>query len=156
MLASSGGVKNGNNGFIGIKTTILKGVHIGNNVIISTNSLVNKDNPNNCFAAGNPVKVIMPIEEYYQKRKQTQLEEATKLVKEYCAVFGKDPDEEALCEFFWLFKNDRSELTKCWEKKMQLVGNYEFSKKKLKENQKEFDDMNDFITKVSDKIVCDK
>ena len=53
ILGSSGGVKIGDNVFIGMQTTILKGVHIGNNVIIGANSLVNKDIPDNCVAAGN-------------------------------------------------------------------------------------------------------
>ena len=45
-----------------MKSTILKGVHIGNNVIIGANSLVNKDIPDNCVAAGNPCKVIKEAE----------------------------------------------------------------------------------------------
>ena len=59
--SSGGGVKIGNNVFIGMKTTILKGVHVGNNVIIGANSLVNKDIPDNCVVAGNPAKVIMTL-----------------------------------------------------------------------------------------------
>ena len=53
-----GGICIGNNVFIGMKTTILKGVHIGDNVIIGANSLVNKDVPNNCVVAGNPARVM--------------------------------------------------------------------------------------------------
>lgn len=65
------GVSIGNNVFIGVNSTILKGVHIGNNVIIGANSLVNKDIPDNCVAAGNPCKVRMTLEEYYEKKKCT-------------------------------------------------------------------------------------
>lgn len=42
ILGSSGGGKIGNNVFIGMHTTILKGTNIGDNVIIGVNSLVNK------------------------------------------------------------------------------------------------------------------
>lgn len=56
--------------FIGMNTTILKGVHIGNNVVIGAGSFVNKDIPDNCVAAGNPCKVIMSIEEYFEKQKK--------------------------------------------------------------------------------------
>lgn len=66
-----------------MQTTILKGVHIGNNVIIGANSLVNKDIPDNCVAAGNPCKVIMSLEEYHEKRKAAQVDEAKELVKLY-------------------------------------------------------------------------
>lgn len=69
VLGSSGVLKIGNNVFIGMHSTILKGVTIGNNVIIGANSLVNKDIPDNCVAVGNPCRVIMSLEEYYKKGK---------------------------------------------------------------------------------------
>ncbi|MDA3769091.1 acyltransferase [Streptococcus thermophilus] len=83
VLGSSGVLKIGNNVFIGMHSTILKGVTIGNNVIIGANSLVNKDIPDNCVAAGNPCRVIMSLEEYYKKRKNVQIDEATELVRAY-------------------------------------------------------------------------
>lgn len=83
VLGSSGVLKIGNNVFIGMHSTILKGVTIGNNVIIGANSLVNKDIPDNCVAAGNPCRVIMSLEEYYKKRKNVQIDEATELVRVY-------------------------------------------------------------------------
>lgn len=68
ICGSAGKVKIGNNVFIGMQATILKGVTIGNNVIIGANSLVNKNVPDNTVVAGNPAKVIMTIDEYYEKR----------------------------------------------------------------------------------------
>jgi acetyltransferase-like isoleucine patch superfamily enzyme len=44
--------------FIGSRVTILKGVTIGDNVIIGAGSVVTKDLPANVFAAGVPVKII--------------------------------------------------------------------------------------------------
>ena len=70
ICGSAGKVKIGNNVFIGMQATILKGVTIGNNVIIGANSLVNKNVPDNTVVAGNPAKVIMTIDEYYEKRKR--------------------------------------------------------------------------------------
>lgn len=96
----------GNNVFIGMKSTILKGVHIGNNVIIGANSLVNKDIPDNCVAAGNPCKVIMGLEEYHEKRKASQAAEAKELVQLYRERYGRDPDEKALHEFFGSLQMD--------------------------------------------------
>lgn len=110
-----GGVAIGNNVFIGMKSTILKGVHIGNNVIIGANSLVNKDIPDNCVAAGNPCKVIMGLEEYHEKRKAAQVAEAKELVQLYRDRYGREPDEKALHEFFWLFTDGDDELPACWE-----------------------------------------
>lgn len=81
-----------------MKSTILKGVHIGNNVIIGANSLVNKDIPDNCVAAGNPCKVIMGLEAYHEKRKAAQVAEARELVQLYRERYGREPDEKALHE----------------------------------------------------------
>jgi acetyltransferase-like isoleucine patch superfamily enzyme len=44
--------------FIGSGVTILAPVKIGNNVIIGSGSIVYKDVPSDCFAAGYPVKVV--------------------------------------------------------------------------------------------------
>lgn len=71
ICGSAGKVKIGNNVFIGMQATILKGVTVGNNVIIGANSLVNKDIPDNTVVAGNPAIIIMTLDEYYEKRKQT-------------------------------------------------------------------------------------
>lgn len=43
---------------LGASVTIIGNVHIGNNVIIGAGSVVVKDLPDNCVAAGNPAKVI--------------------------------------------------------------------------------------------------
>lgn len=148
VLGSSGGVKIGNNVFIGMKTTILKGVHVGNNVIIGANSLVNKDIPDNCVVAGNPAKVIMTLEQYYEKRKKAQLEEATELVKLYRDRYGKEPDDKALHEFFWLFCDGEDELPNCWKSMMILVGNEERSYQKIKTNKKMFRNKEDFLQSI--------
>lgn len=46
------------NVWIGMHCIILKGVHIGENTIIGAGSVVTKDIPSNCIAAGVPCKVI--------------------------------------------------------------------------------------------------
>lgn len=52
------------------------GVTIGDNTVIGAGSVVTKDIPANCVAAGNPCKVIRPIGEsdmkYYRGRPITQ------------------------------------------------------------------------------------
>ena len=148
VLGSSGGVKIGNNVFIGMKTTILKGVHVGNNVIIGANSLVNKDIPDNCVVAGNPAKVIMTLEQYYEKRKKAQLEEATELVKLYRDRYGKEPDDKALHEFFWLFCDGEDELPNWWEHMQKLVGNEEQTKKVFARHKKIFMNKKDFLNYI--------
>ncbi len=48
----------GENVQINSRTIILGGVRIGNRAVIGAGSVVTKDVPANCFAAGNPAKVI--------------------------------------------------------------------------------------------------
>ena len=64
-----GAIKIGNNCFIGCRSTILCGVTIGDNSIIGAGSLVNRDIPSNCVAAGVPCKVICTLDEYREKHK---------------------------------------------------------------------------------------
>mgnify|MGYP002282746338 FL=1 len=117
-------------------------------MIIGANSLVNKDIPDNCVAGGNPCKVIMSLEEYHEKRKAAQVDEAKELVKLYRERYGKEPAEHALHEFFWLFTNGEDELPECWDSMMRLGENYEYSKGKLRENQKKFSNMKEFLKNV--------
>lgn len=51
-------VKIGNHVWIGTRATILKGVNIGDNSIIAAGSVVTKDVPSNCLAAGVPAKIV--------------------------------------------------------------------------------------------------
>ncbi|MGD0072506.1 MAG: acyltransferase [Candidatus Bathyarchaeia archaeon] len=76
MFCSSGKVVLEGNNFIGVNSVILKGVKIGKNSIIGACSVVTHDIPSNCVAAGNPCKVIMTLEEYYEKRKVLHVKEA--------------------------------------------------------------------------------
>ncbi|NND34355.1 MAG: acyltransferase [Saprospiraceae bacterium] len=56
-------IRIGNNVWIGDKCTILKGVNIGDNVVIGAHSLVNKDVPSNSIVGGVPAKVLRSIPE---------------------------------------------------------------------------------------------
>ena len=48
----------GSNTVIGIRSIILPGVHVGNHCVIGAGSVVTKDIPDHCIAAGNPASVI--------------------------------------------------------------------------------------------------
>lgn len=55
-------VKIGNNIWIGDKCTILKGVTIGDNVVVGANTLVHKDVPSNVVIGGQPFKILKTID----------------------------------------------------------------------------------------------
>ena len=57
----------GNSVYVGTRTIILPGVHIGDNVIIGAGSVVTKDIPANVVAAGVPCRVIRSLDQYIAK-----------------------------------------------------------------------------------------
>jgi maltose O-acetyltransferase len=64
-------IRIGNNVFIGWGSIVLPGVTIGDNVVIGAGSVVTKDVPSNSVAAGNPAKVVKPINDFicaYQEK----------------------------------------------------------------------------------------
>lgn len=69
----------GDNCWIGAGVTICPGVSIGENTVIGAGSVVTKDIPANCVAAGNPCKPIREIGEqdkkYYYKDREITAED---------------------------------------------------------------------------------
>ena len=107
-----------------------------------------RDIPANTVAAGNPCKVLMTLEEYRQKRRAAQLQEARELVRLYRRRYGREPDERALHEFFWLFSADPDRLAPLWDEQMRLVGNYEFSREQMKAHTPAFESMEAFLKSI--------
>lgn len=83
FVPSSAPVKIGNNVYFGQQCTVLKGVTIGDNCIIGFGSIVTKDIPANSVAAGRPAKVICSLDEYFEKRKLQEVEEAFLYAKSF-------------------------------------------------------------------------
>lgn len=54
-------IKIGSNVWIGDKCTILRGVTIGDNVVVGANSLIHKDVPSNSVVGGNPFKILKTL-----------------------------------------------------------------------------------------------
>lgn len=64
-------VKIGRTVWIGENARICKGVTIGDGAIVAANSVVTKDVPSNCIAAGNPAKIV-----------KTNIEETPRIYKD--------------------------------------------------------------------------
>lgn len=62
-----GRIKVESNVHIGPDSIIMPGVVIGDNVVIGAGTIVTKDIPSNCIAAGVPARVIRSIDDYYLK-----------------------------------------------------------------------------------------
>lgn len=102
FVNSSGRVTIGNNVSFGQNVMVLKGVTIGDNCFIGAGSIVTKSIPNNSVAVGIPCRVVMTIEDYYQKRLQCCEKEAFDYVLSIHERFGRKPKlEEMKEEFIW-------------------------------------------------------
>lgn len=64
----------GDNVYIGINCTLLPGVTIGSNVVIGAGSVVTRDVPDNCVAAGVPARIVKSLDQYLEKVQRDSLE----------------------------------------------------------------------------------
>ncbi|MCM1076574.1 MAG: acyltransferase [Bacteroides sp.] len=103
FINSSGRVSIGNNVSFGQNVIVTKNVTIGDNCFIGVNSLVSKPIPSNSIAVGSPAKVIMTIEEYYQKRLAVRESEALDYARSISERFGRRPVPADFWEEFPLF-----------------------------------------------------
>lgn len=91
------------NVFIGSGTRILYNTRIGNNVIIGSGSLVNKDIPDNAVYAGVPARYICSFDEYVEKHRNYS--------EQFCLKFGrggfKEVDEKLALMLYEDFKKQK-------------------------------------------------
>ena len=100
---------------------VLKGVTIGDNCFIGAGSMVTKDIPCNSVAVGSPCRVIMTIEEYYQKRLRCSEEEALDYARSIQERFNRRPRIEDMTEeFIWFVSGEKVDEYQCLPIKRQL------------------------------------
>lgn len=143
----------GNNCFIGINATILRGTHIGNNCIIGANSVVHGNIPDGEVWAGNPAKKICTTKEMLDKWESRQVEEAKVIAKEYYKKFNKIPPENMWRKLHYFvlwtsvedydedFKNDFGEIN---NPKMYATMN---------EKKRPFKNYEEFISTIDFKVI---
>lgn len=158
VLGSAGHVKIGDNVFIGMNTTILKGVTIGDNVVIGANSLINEDVPDDCVVVGNPQRVVCTIDEYLEKRRAAQVKEAADLYDYWRrnSPEGRQgeriPPKEIFQEFFWLFEKRNAPKAgwsdSSFEKTMRLRGTYDKSCVRFTRTKQVFSSYEEFLKAI--------
>lgn len=132
--------------FIGWGATILAGSHIGSNSIIGAGSVVSGNLEGNAVYAGNPARKIMSIDDYYEKRKKKQLNEAKNYVNCYKDRFGKEPSIKKLDEYFYLFFDPKNmEQRKIFNFKLNLMKNYNESIIAAMKGDRTFNTYKEFI-----------
>lgn len=141
FLNSSGRVTIGDNVSFGRNVTILKGVTIGDNCFIGAGSIVTKDIPSNSVAVGSPCRVVMTIEEYYQKRLKHSEEEALDYARSIYERYNRRPRlEEMREEFIWFVSGDEVDNYPTLPIKRQLGPTYNAYVASHKAKYKNFDD----------------
>lgn len=141
---SSGKVTIGNNVHFGHNVTVLKGVSIGDNSFIGAGSIVSKDIPANSIAVGVPCKVVMSLEEYYQKRLVKSEAEALEYALSIQERFHRRPvPSDFWEEFVWFVSGNEIEKYPEIPIKRQLGATFEIYKATHIAKYKSFDE---FIT----------
>ena len=141
FVNSSGRVTIGNNVSFGRNVTVLKGVSIGDNCFIGAGSIVTKDMPSNVIAVGSPCKVMMTLDEYYQKRLLECESEALDYARSIQERFGRKPIPKDFWEEFRFFVDgDEVDLYPEIPIKRQLGPDYDRYVKNHKAKYSSFDE----------------
>ncbi len=112
MNECSGKTIIGRNNFIGMGGVILPGVHLGDNVIVGSGSVVTKSFPSNVVVAGNPAKVICTLDDFYKKRKDRFLTDAYTQANLIRQRYKREPSIKEMEGFYSLFMPRDLELLK--------------------------------------------
>lgn len=115
MPRKAGVTKVGDNVFVGMKSIILMGSQIGNNVIIGAGAVVSGNIPDNVVVAGNPAKVVCTLDDYYERQ--------IKRLDSYAKIYYKRTKSYLQRE---LTENDMNWYNQLWkfEGKDQIYGRY--------------------------------
>lgn len=139
----------GNNVFIGVRSIILPGANIGDNVIIGAGAVVSGKVPNNAVVAGNPARIITDLSTHAVKRQEKLLSEAVFYAKEFFEASGNYPDISDMGDFYPLYYKGSIEELKNLGVNVRANGDDLASfENDLKNNQPKFENYAEFIDYV--------
>lgn len=118
ILGSQKPVSIGSNVFLGWGCTVLPGTTIGDNCIVGAGSVVSGNVEGGSVWGGVPGKRICSLEEYYERRKSKQLEEACTIYRLYKERFSVTPPIEVFHEYFYLFTTSSDGLCERFRQKL--------------------------------------
>ena len=156
ILGNQKRVQIGNNCFIGVNTIILCGTTIGDNVIIGAGSVCSGLLESNSVYAGNPVRKIMSVSQFIEKRKQHQIDEAVDIYRQYYNTFNEKPSQDVFHEYFMLFSSVADVKEGAFNRKMHLMDNYDESIRFLAQNNRIFDNYDEFCKYAEQTIMARK
>lgn len=115
----------GNNVFIGTRSTVLMGTHIGDHCIVEAGSVLQGSYPAGSVIAGNPAKVICSLDDYYRDCKERTAAEAKEYVKCFYGSAGRFPTIEEMGAFFPLYLERSEEALRKYNLPVDLSGDEE-------------------------------
>lgn len=145
FIPSHGKVKIGNNVWLGENVSILKGVTIGDNVIIGLGAVVTKDIPSNSIAVGVPAKVVGSYIDYFEKRKSAYIDEIVAYAKAILCT-GRRPVPEDFYDDYPAFVDGRN--WKDYDYPYKRIFNEEQFEIWKKHHHAPYKDFNDFIASI--------
>ena len=146
--ADFGPVRIGKNVWLPARSIVLPNVSIGDNVVIGINSIINRDLPSGCFAAGSPCKVIK--EKVYPKK--VTLSEQSMLIKNIVGKWYDLHDTKGITNVRTKYENGKIKLIQG-----QNVTIYDIGNRVIKGYTNNIsEDLRDFLRRNGIKIYTDR
>ena len=146
--ADFGPVRIGKNVWLPARSIVLPNVSIGDNVVIGINSIINRDLPSGCFAAGSPCKVIK--EKVYPKK--VTLSEQSMLIKNIVGKWYDLHDTKGISGIKTKYENGKIKLIQG-----EYVTIYDIGNKVIKGYTNNVsEDLRDFLRRNGIKIYTDR
>ena len=143
-----GPVRIGKNVWLPARSIVLPNVNIGDDVVVGINSIVNKDLPSGCLAAGSPCKVLK--EKVYPKK--VTLSEQSKIVKNIVGKWYDLHETKGITDVRTKYENGKIKLIQGKNVTIYDIGNNTI--KGYVNNVSE--DLRDFLRRNGIKIYTDR
>ena len=129
------------------------GAIIGDNTIIGASTVVSGRLEPNSVYAGNPAKRILSIEDYREKIKRKQLDDAYHIYVKYLERFKNKPNINIFHEYFYIFEDKYEKLSNIFKAKLkeERITEEEFGL-----NKSEFNTYDNFIKYCEDRYKNEK
>lgn len=134
----------GSNVFIGWGATVLCGAMIEDNVIIGANSVVAGRCESDSVYAGVPARRICSLEEYREKRLDSQVTEAQEFVRRFRTRFNRNPEPCEMIEYFPVF-SDWEHLEEVHLSQLRLMGTFDQSVEMIRLSKRAYDSFESFL-----------
>ena len=148
-----GPVKIGNNVWLPARCIVLPNVTIGNDSVIGIGSIINKDIPNGCLAAGSPCKVIK--ENCYPK--ELNNEELEKKCLNIINNYRKLLNDKKIFNLSFEYNDGKIFLKETFDGVAQCVTTFNIIEKSIKNGEGDVvEDFRDYLRREGIKIYTDK